>query len=271
MTDEILFDLTERIATLRFNRPQARNALNWAAQEQFAEHLARVARSDAIRVLILTGSSDASATESAFVAGGDLKELAQGDFEANGQRLSRLMSGALAQMVRLPVPVIAAVNGHAVGGGCEILLACDLRLAAPGARLSFAQVRLGLTTGWGGAARLSALVGRSRAADILLRARTLSAQEAHDLGLLHAVAGEDEDVLQMARSWAAELAALPREALAAMKQLLYATVERDEQRAAQLERRLFNQLWGRPEHRAALAAFLDREHGGAAAPGAQGE
>lgn len=252
MSAEILFDVEDGIATLRFNRPQARNALNWAAQEQFALQIERVAQDKTVRVLILTGREDV------FVSGGDLKELSQGDFETNGQRLSRLMSGALAQMCRLPIPVIAAVNGHAVGGGCEIMLACDLRLASPEARLNFAQVRLGLTTGWGGAARLVKLIGRSRATEILLRARALSAGEALRLGLLHAVADEDQDVAQMAQTWAEELADLPAEALAAMKQLLHATQVAGEQRAAQLERRLFNQLWGRPAHREALDAFLGR-------------
>lgn len=252
MSAEIQFNVQDTIATLCFNRPQARNALNWTAQEQFAAHVARVAQDDALRVLILTGQ------DGVFVSGGDLKELSQGDFEANGQRLSRLMSGALAQMSRLPIPVIAAVNGHAVGGGCEILLACDLRLAVPEARLSFAQVRLGLTTGWGGAARLVDLIGRSRATEILLRARTLTAAEALRLGLLHAVADEGQDVLQLARTWATELAALPGEALAAMKQLIWTAHHEDQQRAAQLERRLFNQLWGQPAHREALDAFLNR-------------
>lgn len=252
MSAEILFNVQDGIATLQFNRPQARNALNWAAQEQFAEQVQRVAQDDDVRVLILTGR------DNAFVSGGDLKELSQGDLKANGQRLSRLMTGALAQMSGLPIPVIAAVNGHAVGGGCEILLACDLRLAAPEARLSFAQVRLGLTTGWGGAARLVNLIGSSRATEILLRGRTLSASEALHVGLLHAVAGEGQDVVGLAQIWAQELAALPAEALAAMKQLLRAAQGADEEDAAQLERRLFNQLWGRPAHREALDAFLGR-------------
>ena len=250
MANEILFDVTEQIGILRFNRPQARNALNWAAQEQFAAHIDQVAQRRDVRALILTGSDDV------FVAGGDLKELSRGDLAANGQRLSRLMSGALAHMARLPLPVIAAVNGHAVGGGCEILIACDLRLAVAQARLDFAQIRLGLTTGWGGAARLIQLVGRSRAAEILLRGRTLSAQEALDIGLLHAVAGEGEDVLALAVAWAADLVTLPAPALAAMKQLIGAAQNLKEQDAAQLERRLFNQLWGQPAHRRALDAFL---------------
>lgn len=252
MSDEILFHVQDGIATLRFNRPQARNALNWAAQEQFAAYIARLTQDDTVRVLILSGQ------EGAFVSGGDLKELSQGDFEANGQRLSRLMSGALTEMSHLPFPVVAVVNGHAVGGGCEILLACDLRLAASEARLYFAQVRLGLTTGWGGAARLVELIGRSRATEILLRGRALSAHEAENLGLLHAVADGSEDVMQLAQTWAEELATLPRDALSAMKQLLGATTAADEQRVAQLERRLFNRLWGRPAHRAAIDSFLNK-------------
>jgi enoyl-CoA hydratase len=250
MSDEILFNITGGVAVLRFNRPQARNALNWAAQEQFASHIQDLAQRPDVRALILTGS------DGVFVAGGDLKELAQGDLAANGQRLNRLMSGALAQMAQLPLPVLAAINGPAVGGGCEITLACDLRLASAAARLDFAQIRLGLTTGWGGAARLVRLLGASRATDILLRGRTLSAHEAYAIDLLHAIVPGDQSVLDLAQSWANDLAALPAEALAAMKQLLATSAMLDEQSAAQLERRLFNQLWGRPAHRQALAAFL---------------
>lgn len=256
MPDEILLRLTDGVAVLYFNRPQARNALNWAAQEQFASHIENLAQRRDVRALILTGCDDV------FVAGGDLKELAQGDLDANGRRLNRLMSGALAQMARLPLPVLAAINGPAVGGGCEITLACDLRLASAAARLDFAQIRLGLTTGWGGAARLVRLIGASRATAILLRGRNLSAREAYEVGLLHAVAQQGQSVLALAQSWANDLAALPAEAQAAMKQLLATSATLDEQNAARLERRLFNQLWGRPAHRQALASFLAQGRAG---------
>ena len=171
----------ETIAWPRVNRPAARNALTWSAQEGFAQAVAAARAADA-RALIITGAGQA------FVSGGDLKELANHPEAAAGERLNRVMSAALDDLVALPCPVIAAVNGDAIGGGCEILTACDLRLAAPGARFAFRQVHNGLTTGWGGAGRLVALIGQSRATELLLTGRTFDAAEAQALGLVHRLA-----------------------------------------------------------------------------------
>jgi enoyl-CoA hydratase len=252
MNDPILYTVENGIGTLRVNRPQARNALNWAAQEQFAEVVTRAAGDEGLRALIVTGAG------STFVSGGDLKELAAEPGAATGERLNGLMSSALAHMARLPLPVIAAVNGHAVGGGCEILTACDLRLAAPSATLAFVQVRMGLTTGWGGAARLVQLIGQSRALEILLRGRSLSAQEAQEIGFIHHVVQPGVDVVARAQTWAEELVDLPPEALAALKQLVRETPALSGRDALALERRLFTELWGRPHHLEAMAAFLEK-------------
>ena len=141
-----------------------------------------VAHTPTIRALIITGKG-----EQAFVSGGDLKELNQDVRQETGKRLNAIMSAALVQLAQLPIPVIAAVNGDAFGGGCEIVTACDLRLASETARFSFAQVRVGLVSGWGGTARLINLIGQSRAMEILLTARIFDAAEAQRLGLIHRV------------------------------------------------------------------------------------
>lgn len=170
------------IGTLRVNRPEARNALNWTAQEQFAAAVAVVERDTAVRVLIITGTGD-----KAFVSGGDLKELSQHPEREAGERLNRVMRDALVQLTHLPIPVIAAVNGDAFGGGCEILTACDLRLATSCARFCFAQVRNALCTGWGGTGRLVNLLGQARALDLLLTSCIFSAEEARQMGLVQQV------------------------------------------------------------------------------------
>ncbi|MEJ2750513.1 MAG: enoyl-CoA hydratase/isomerase family protein, partial [Anaerolineae bacterium] len=218
MNRGIVYEIQNQTAILRVNRPEARNALNWAAQEAFAEVVTAVAQNPALRVLIITGTGS-----QAFVAGGDLKELNQKPDRAAGERLYRVMGEALNQLTRLPIPVIAAINGDAFGGGCEILTACDLRLAVPQARFSFAQAKVGLTTGWGGTARLVHLLGRSRALELLLTARLFDAQEAFRLGFVHRVLPPDEDSLTATLAWAAELAQLPAQALAASKALVMAT------------------------------------------------
>ena len=252
MDDVIVYEVEEGIGVLRVNRPEARNALNWRAQERFAAVVESAAADDALRALIITGHGPT------FVSGGDLKELAGHPEQEAGERLNRVMGRALARLAALPVPVFAAINGDAAGGGCEIALACDLRLVAAGARLHFVQVRLGLTTGWGGGGRLVRLVGQSRALALLLGGRSIDAAEAQRIGLVHRVVPAGEDVLVAARAWAADLVEMPRDAVAAMKQLLYAAGSLSAAETAAYERELFVRLWAQPNHREAVAAFLEK-------------
>ncbi len=254
MTNGIHFHVNEDgLALLQVERLKARNALNWAAQEAFAQAVTAVAQTPHARALIITGSGD-----KAFVAGGDLKELA-GHLEPEaGMRLNRVMSQALTQLTELPIPVIAAVNGDAFGGGCEILTACDLRLATPHARFSFAQVKVGLTSGWGGTARLVRLIGQSAAMELLLTGRLVEAAEAVHLGLIHRLVLAGQPVLDAARAWAMELMALPRQALANAKALAYLSAHANLAEAYAAETRLFTQLWASADHLEALAAFREK-------------
>jgi enoyl-CoA hydratase len=250
----ILFEVDERgVAVLRVNRLQARNALNWAAQKRFAELVTAVASESSLRVLIISGSGDR-----AFVAGGDLKELSLHPERAAGERLNRVMSTALARLQELPIPVIAAVNGDAFGGGCEIVAACDLRLCAPHARFSFAHIRNGLTTGWGGTKRLVRIIGQSQALELLLTGRLLSAEEAKQLGLIHRIVPDEKDLIEAARGWAYELVDLPREALAATKTLVYGSGQLSFSAYSQLETELFVSLWETVDHKEAVDAFVEK-------------
>lgn len=252
--DAILFHTDQKgIALLQVNRQRARNALNWYAQDRFAACIEAVKNDRRVRALIITGSGN-----DAFVSGGDLKELLQSHDPESGQRLNRVMNRALADLRKLPIPVIAAINGNAFGGGCEIVTACDLRIAAEQTRFSFAQVRNGLTTGWGGTARLVQLIGLSRACDLLLSGRMFDAQEAHHIGLIHRLVSKGDDVLEVARVWAAELVELPAGSLAALKELLYAAAVLPAQEVAMLEETLFNEQWASPDHLEALAAFNEK-------------
>ena len=250
MKQAVTYEEQENRAIIRIQRPSARNALNWIAQEQFASAVAQAAASAKIRALIVTADG-----RDAFAAGGDLKELVNHPEPEAGERLNRVMSNALRQLTHLPVPVIAAVNGNAFGGGCEIMTACDLRLAVPQAQFGFIQVKVALTTGWGGAARLTQLLGQSRAMELLLTGRIFDAQEALQIGFLHRLAAPDQDALTAAHQWADELVRLPRQALAATKALVHAGDQPlDDQ--YQLERQLFVHLWPLPDHLEAMAAFV---------------
>lgn len=258
MSEIIQFDVDENgIAVLCVNRPQARNALNWAAQDGFMTAVDTVASSAAVRVLIITGKENGQGRQ-AFVSGGDLKELNQDVSVETGKRLNSVMSAALNQLTQLPIPVIAAVNGDAFGGGCEIVTACDLRLASEAARFSFAQVRVGLVTGWGGTARFINLIGQSRAMELLLTGRVFDAAEAQRLGFVHRVLPSDQPVLAAAQDWAAELIRLPRHALAAMKSLVYAGSAPITEDIAKKESQLFLEMWGAADHLEALDAFTKK-------------
>jgi len=251
MNDGIEFDVNgDGVALLRVNRPTSRNALSWAAQEAFAAAVSAAGRDESIRVLIITGLGGS------FVSGGDLKELSRHTDAAAGERLNRVMSAALAGLAELPYPVMAAVNGDAVGGGCEILTACDLRLAGAGARFAFRQVQNGLTTGWGGTARLVDLIGQSRAMELLMTGRTFDAAEAQTLGLIHRVAPPGTDALEAAYGWAGELVELPRRALAAIKVLVRAAAHLPPADANRLESQLFINLWPSADHIEAMEAFV---------------
>ncbi len=238
------------IAVLQVNRPQARNALNWSAQQRFADLITAVTLDSTIRVLIITGSGNR-----AFVSGGDLKELIKHPERAAGERLNRVMSAALSSLTDLPIPVIAAINGDALGGGCEIVTACDLRIAARKARFSFAHVPNGLITGWGGTGRLIRLVGQSRAMELLLTARLFSAEEARRIGLVHRVVSDQNDVLESAIVWANDLIALPRKALAAAKALVYAAGNMSLIELNEFEAEQFVELWETSDHKEAVTAF----------------
>jgi enoyl-CoA hydratase len=246
----IEFTITNNIGLLRVNRPQARNALNWAAQEAFATAVNEAARNPDCRALIITGTG-----RQAFVAGGDLRELSHHPEAEAGERLNRIMGQALHRLTQLPIPTIAAVNGDAFGGGCEILTACDLRIARQDVRFCFAQAKNGLTTGWGGTGRLVALVGLSHALDLLLTARLFDAAEAHRLGLVHRLIDAETDVVAAAHDWATELLHLPQTAVAALKHLAYSATQLPSDRLAALETDLFVGLWQSPDHREALEAF----------------
>ena len=247
------YNIQNNIAILRVNRPAARNAFNWAAQERFAELIATVAADDTLRALIVTGAGD-----KAFAAGADLKQLANHPQAAAGRRLTSIMKPALQQMAALPIPVIAAINGDALGGGGEIVTACDLRIAAPHARLGFVQVRNALPTGWGGAHRLVQIVGADRAMELMLTSRILSAEEAQAIGLVHRISPVGVDVLDAAMAWAEEVTFWSKGALTAVKSLIHTATIAPAAETNALEADLFTALWPQPDHLEAVAAFVEK-------------
>src|SRR5260221_1018543 len=160
------------VATLLIDRPQARNALATQTMSELDEALGSIQESGA-RVLVMRGAGDR-----AFCAGGDLKELEHMRSETDAAEMAHAMRATLDRIPQLPLPVIAALNGDALGGGAELALACDFRIAAAHARIGFPQVNLGLIPAWGAPERLAALLGPARALHIMLPPKALTAEEA---------------------------------------------------------------------------------------------
>ena len=181
----LLFDVTDGIARITVNRPDKLNALNATVIAELGQAVARVETDDAIRGVLLTGAGP-----KAFVAGADIAELAsQGPVDGK----ARAQAGQLVfrRLERCGKPVIAAVNGFALGGGCELAMACHLRVASEGARFGQPEVKLGLGPGYGGTVRLPRLVGKGRALELLLTGEMIDAQEAWRIGLVNRVVPAD--------------------------------------------------------------------------------
>jgi enoyl-CoA hydratase len=256
------------IATVTFDRPGVLNALDFPAMERFAGIVAELhqrcavdlaapaAPATQVRVVILTGAGRA-----AFSSGGDQRALAEHRGEADGARLARTMGDALLALEQLPVPVIAAVNGYALGGGSEIALACDLRVVAEDVRLGLVQAALGLTPGWGAGQRLLRLVGYGRALDMMLSARPYSAAELLDLGVVQHVAPPGEALIA-ARALATRIAALDPATVRAVKGLLRDGCTLPYEQALAAERARFPGLWAADAHWQAVERFLARKRDG---------
>ncbi len=182
----LLYDVRDGIAFITVNRPDKLNALNDVVIAELGQAVEAVAADKAVGSVILTGAGP-----KAFVAGADISELAkQGPFD--GKARAMVGQEVFRQLERLGKPVIAAVNGFALGGGCELAMACHIRLASENAKFGQPEVKLGIGPGYGGSVRLPRLVGRGRALELLLTAQMIDAQEAWRIGLVNRVVPADQ-------------------------------------------------------------------------------
>lgn len=182
----VLYEVKERLAVVTINRPGVLNALNEETISELIDVFCKIKQDDAVGAVVITGAG-----EKAFVAGADIKELSQKnsltgkDFVLKGQMCLNIIEN-------LGKPVIAAINGFALGGGCEIAMACTMRIAAQNAKLGQPEINLGLIPGFGGTQRLPRLVGKGNAAELALTGDMISAEEAHRMGLVNKVVPRGE-------------------------------------------------------------------------------
>jgi enoyl-CoA hydratase len=241
----------ERIATVTINRPDKLNALNDDLVAGLAAVLRTLATDDDSRAIILTGAG-----EKAFVAGADIGELAQMT-SLSGVQSSRAGQDAFRLIETMRKPVLAAVNGFALGGGLELALACHIRIASDQAKLGLPEVKLGIIPGYGGTVRLPRLVGRGRALEMILTGEMIDAQEAFRIGLVNRVVPA-ADLLAATRALAAKMVANGPLALALAIEAVDHAYNSTTEDALRLESNLFGLLASTSDMREGMAAFLEK-------------
>jgi enoyl-CoA hydratase len=236
------------VATVTLDRPDVLNALNAAMFDELEAVFTELAADAAMRVVLLTGAG-----ERAFAAGADIRGLSETD-AVSGKRVSERGQQVMAQIERCGKPVIACVNGVALGGGCELTMCCTLRIASDKAKLGMPEVKLGLIPGYGGTHRLPRLVGRGAALHLMLSGAVIGAEEALRLDLVQEVVPAAE-LMPRARALAGTIAAMAPLAIAAV---LEATADPHLDEAMRREADIFGRLCGTEDKREGLTAFLEK-------------
>lgn len=247
----VLRDAQERIAIVTINRPDKLNALNRAVVQELGQVLKAAAADPGILAVILTGSG-----EKAFVAGADIAEMAALSpqearaFAREGQALGQLIDD-------LGKPVIAAISGFALGGGCELAMCCHLRVAGPKARFAQPEVQLGLMPGFGGTQRLARLIGEGRALEMVLTGRMIDAETALSWGLVNRVSGE-RSALEEAKALAAEIVDKGPSAVRLSIDAVRTGLQMPLEEALEYEAALFGLIFATEDMREGTTAFIEK-------------
>ncbi|MDV6288330.1 enoyl-CoA hydratase-related protein [Streptomyces sp. UP1A-1] len=251
MTVEL--EVADGVGTLRLNRPPM-NALDIATQDRLKELAEEVTRRDDVRAVVVHGG------EKVFAAGADIKEMQVMDHAAMIAR-ARALQDSFTAVARIPKPVVAAVTGYALGGGCELALCADFRIAGENAKLGQPEILLGLIPGAAcGTQRLSRLIGPSKAKDLIFTGRQVRADEALALGLVDRVVPAAE-VYEQAHAWAARLAKGPAIALRAAKEAIDTGLETDIETGLAVERNWFAGLFATEDRERGMRSFVEEGPG----------
>jgi enoyl-CoA hydratase len=251
-TEGVRLEITAGVAVLTIDRPQARNAIGFSTMTELEAALEVLECSDAA-VVVVTGAGDR-----AFVSGGDLKELSTVRTHEEAVGMAQRVRRVLDRIAALPVPVIAALNGHALGGGAEVAVAADIRIAADDVKIGFNQVSLGIMPAWGGAERLTSLVGRSRAMLAIATGELYDATAAQVLGLIDVVVPRSA-FDQEWRALSARMAALAPGASRSVKSVVSAAYPSVHPHTADDATDAFARLWTADAHWDAVDALQQRK------------
>ena len=245
----ILTETRGAVGVITLNRPDALNALSSPLMRELADALAVHEADDAVGAIVLTGS------ERAFAAGADIKEMQDKGWP--GTYLEDFVTADWEQVTRCRKPVVAAVAGFALGGGCELAMMCDFILAADTARFGQPEIALGVTPGAGGTQRLTRLVGKSKAMEMCLTGRMMNAEEAERAGLISRVVPPGE-LLEEAVRTAAKIASMSRPIAMMVKESVNAAYEVPLSQGVRLERRLFQATFGTNDQKEGMKAFVEK-------------
>jgi enoyl-CoA hydratase/carnithine racemase len=247
--ETLIVETTEAITLIRLNRPQALNALNQQLADELTDALEAAEADEGVRVIVLTGS------ERAFAAGADIKEMAAKSYR--DVFTEDFITKNWETVARCRKPVIAAVAGYALGGGCELAMMCDFVIAAENARFGQPEINLGVSPGAGGTQRLPRFVGKAKAMDMVLTGRTMDAAEAERAGLVSRIVPTAK-LLEEAMAVARTIAALSPNAVMLTKEMVNAAFETPLAQGIKLERRLFHSLFAFEDQKEGMAAFMEK-------------
>jgi enoyl-CoA hydratase len=249
--ENLLYEVKDRIARITFNRPNVLNALNRKTVEELGECLTAARFDDSVRVVILTGAG-----EKAFIAGADINELAQRT-PVDGKDFALFGQGIIHRLETLGKPSIAAINGFALGGGCELALACTMRIASRNAKLGQPEVKLGILPGYGGSQRLPRLCGKGVAHELILTGEMITAEEALRIGLVNRVV-ESAELLSTAESMAKKIIANAPLAVKYAMEAIEHGMEMPQEEGLFLEATLFGLCCATDDMREGTRAFIEK-------------
>jgi enoyl-CoA hydratase len=247
----IKIDVENYIATITINRPEALNAMNKVVVAELKKAMENCVENDDVNVIVITGAG-----EKAFVAGADIKAMQKMsgrealEFSREGQELAMIIENS-------PKPVIAAINGFALGGGCEIALACDMRIASENAKFSQPEVALGIIPGWGGTQRLPRLIGKGRAIEIITSGEMIDAEEALRIGLVNHVIPQPE-LMEKVHSLATSILKNGPAAVGAALKCIHKGFDEHLENGLDVELNAFAELFETDEQREGTAAFVEK-------------
>lgn len=247
----LLMEVENEVAVVTINRPKSLNALNSETLMELNQCFSEIEARKDIRVVILTGSGSKS-----FVAGADISEMVNAT-AAEGRAMGLLAYKAFWKLEHMPQVTIAAVNGYALGGGCEISMACDIRVAAENAKFGQPETGLGILPGFGGTQRLSRLVGKGRAKELIFTCDKIDAQEAYRIGLANKVVPQ-ADLLDYCKKMAAKIMSNGSYAISLAKSAINIGLDTDLSSGIQLEADLFGLSFSTADKKEGMSAFLEK-------------